>query len=681
MKATSQGPNGNQAFVRLISLLALLPSVLTGQPAHADDLQPTPIVRDETSPPPAPPNIFNAPSKFPKGGGPSYGPGPTLYSIGQPTDEEQLYLEMVNRSRANPTAEGVRLANTTDPDLLFAYAYFGVNLSLMQAEFATNIAVPPLAMNAALLTSARLHSGDMYTNKFQGHVGSDGSTLGDRLTAVGYAYRSGGENVYSSAKSVLHGHAGFNVDWGTNGPSVGGMQDPAGHRENIHSPNFREVGMGVVDGTNGGYGPQFITQDFGSQLAATPLITGVAFYDFNGNNFYDLGEGIGGVTVSVSNASYYAVTADSGGYAVPVPGNGAYTVAFTVPGLSTQRVVTVSSSNNVKVDFVPQYLPPIISGPNPAGLNVSNGYTFTLVGGATAYDYRFSPLSAYTLVEGAENGLSNVIATTSAGYNVITNGIAASGTYSFHLAHSAPVPQTLTLKASIRPSGSSQLSFAKRLGWASTTQIARAQISTNNGISWVNLWGQAGTNGSGEPSFTTTNISLAAYAGIFSQFQFVYDVSGSYYSQTSAGVGLYLDNIAISSADQALGFTTNAVSSGNTFALTPTATNSLVMNVRARINTRTLDWGPSLSVPVTTPPPSLHLLSPTLAGSQVQVDFTVVNYRSGMTFQLWKTTDPSGAWSQDGSAVLSTISAGARYRETTTTVGTNRWFYRIKGIY
>src|SRR5207244_1319974 len=130
--------------------------------------------------------------------GPSPGPkGPlTLYSIGQPTDEEQLYLEYINRSRADPTAEGVRLANTTDPDVLAAYSFFSVNLALMQSELSTNSAVPPLAMNAQLLAAARLHSGDMFTNQYQGHTGTDGSTPGTRATAQGYSFSTLGENVY-----------------------------------------------------------------------------------------------------------------------------------------------------------------------------------------------------------------------------------------------------------------------------------------------------------------------------------------------------------------------------------------------------------------------------------------------------------------------------------------------------
>lgn len=36
------------------------------------------------------------------------------YSIGQPTGEEQYHLELINRARANPSAEGARLASSTD---------------------------------------------------------------------------------------------------------------------------------------------------------------------------------------------------------------------------------------------------------------------------------------------------------------------------------------------------------------------------------------------------------------------------------------------------------------------------------------------------------------------------------------------------------------------------------------
>src|SRR3954468_1244770 len=55
-----------------------------------------------------------------------------LYSIGDPTNEEQYYLELINRARSNPPAEGARLAASTDSNVISAYTAFGVNLILMQ---------------------------------------------------------------------------------------------------------------------------------------------------------------------------------------------------------------------------------------------------------------------------------------------------------------------------------------------------------------------------------------------------------------------------------------------------------------------------------------------------------------------------------------------------------------------
>ena len=301
------------------------------------------------APPPAPPVVTSAGYLF---GSPA-APEAQLYSIGSPTNEEQYYLELINRARANPTAEGIRLATTTDSSVRNAYTSFGVNLVLMQAQFALLLPAPPLSMNATLTTAARAHSQNMLQHNYQGHNGPDGP-LGTRLQG----YTSGangwsiGENVYAYSKSVWYGHAGFQVDWGGSA-ATGGMQSPPGHRLNIHSTGFREVGIGVVLGSNGNVGPQLVTQDFGSRGGLLPFVTGVVYRDFNSNGFYDPGEGVGGVTVNVSNADSYAVTASSGGYSVPVPGSGNYTVTFsggTAP--TSQTNVSVLAGQNVKADYV-----------------------------------------------------------------------------------------------------------------------------------------------------------------------------------------------------------------------------------------------------------------------------------------------------------------------------------------
>src|SRR5882724_682563 len=311
------------------------------------------LARAQVAPPPAPPVISGgAPFSIQSPDAPSG----QLYSIGDPTNDEQYYLELINRARANPTAEGIRLATTTDANVLGAYASFGVNLILMQAQFALIPPQPPLSMNATLLNAARAHSQNMLENNYQGHTGPDGS-LTTRLAGytAGANGWSIGENVYAYSKSVWYGHAGFEVDWGGT-PLNGGMQLPPGHRQNIHNPDFREVGIGNVIGTNGGsggVGPQLVTQDFGTKGGLQPFVTGVVYRDLNGNGFYDPAEGIGGVTVTIANVNSYAVTAASGGFSVPVPGSGNYNITFSggsVP--ANQESVSVVNGQNVKADYV-----------------------------------------------------------------------------------------------------------------------------------------------------------------------------------------------------------------------------------------------------------------------------------------------------------------------------------------
>ncbi|MFN2621384.1 MAG: CAP domain-containing protein [Chthoniobacterales bacterium] len=311
------------------------------------------LTRAQVAPPPAPPVISGgAPFSIESPNTPSS----QLYSIGDPTNDEQYYLELINRARANPTAEGIRLATTTDANVLGAYASFGVNLVLMQAQFVLIPPQPPLSMNATLLNAARAHSQNMLQNNYQGHTGPDGS-LTTRLAGytTGANGWSIGENVYAYSKSVWYGHAGFEVDWGGT-PLNGGMQSPPGHRQNIHSPDFREVGIGNVIGSNsgsGGVGPQLVTQDFGTTGGLLPFVTGVVYRDLNGNGFYDPGEGIGGVTVTIANVDSYAVTASSGGFSVPVPGSGIYAVTFSGGSVPTnQKSVSVIDAQNVKADYV-----------------------------------------------------------------------------------------------------------------------------------------------------------------------------------------------------------------------------------------------------------------------------------------------------------------------------------------
>ncbi|MFM7157151.1 MAG: CAP domain-containing protein, partial [Bacteroidota bacterium] len=103
------------------------------------------------------------------------------YSHGDPTVEEQYTLELINRARANPNAEGIRLVDTQDPDVQGAISAFAINKTLVKTQFSSYPARPPLAFNSRLIDCARGHSKDMRDNDYQGHNGSNGSTMTDRI--------------------------------------------------------------------------------------------------------------------------------------------------------------------------------------------------------------------------------------------------------------------------------------------------------------------------------------------------------------------------------------------------------------------------------------------------------------------------------------------------------------------
>lgn len=580
------------SFAIILHSAFLLLHLVLGMGARAASFVPAPGPRP-TAPPPDPPSAVRLPASS---GTHRAAAANVPYSIGDPTDEEQLYLELINRARADPIAEAARLTATTDPDVLGNYESFEVDLALMASQFAGLAPVPPLSMNAQLLAAARRHSQDMLEHEFQDHPGSDGSTPGQRITDAGYNWTGWSENVFAYAKSVWQGHAALNVDWG---PGPGGMQDPPGHRRAIHNASHREIGIGVVLGRNGTVGPQLVTQDFGSAAEATPFITGAVYYDFNGNQFYDLGEGVGGVTVTVTGAARQAITARSGGYSVPVPGDATYSLTFKVSGLADlQRSVVVADAANEKVDNSLVYQPPTITGAAVASVNQNNRYPFTLVGGATAYDWRSLRRRAWTIPEGAEEGAANVTAATSAGYDVVANDVKQSGNASFHLAQpDPPVDQFLTLNRLIRLGPASQLSFFSRLGWASATQVARAQVSADGGATWVDLWSQAGTDGAGDVAFIRREVSLAAFAGQTIRIRFAYRLTaGTFFPQTDAGVGLYVDDIFVSDAEELTDEAVAAAATDNSFTFRPEAEGAYALQVRARIGDRFLPWGPLLAV-------------------------------------------------------------------------------------
>jgi len=601
-----------------------------------------------------------------------------VYSIGEPTDEEQLAVEFINRARANPVAEADRLAATTDPDVRNAIEQFSVDLALMRSQFATLEVAAPLSIHPALTDAARRHSQDMFQNGFQGHTGTDGSSSGDRVRAAGYDWIRVGENVYAHALSPWHAHAGFNIDWG-NGP--GGMQTPPGHRLSIHNTGFREIGVGVVLGTKGPVGPQLVTHELASRASLSPFITGVAYYDLNGNQFYDLGEGLGGVRVVVDGATAEARTARSGGYSVPVPANGPYEVRFQLPGLpDVVTNVTVAGDANVKVDFTPAYAPPVILSPGVAFVGHSNRFAFSPVPGATAYEGRITPRQPWSTPEGAESGLGRFTAAVSPGYDPVATDIRQAGRAGYRMAHpQPPVSQYLTLGNPVRLGAAPVLSFGSRLGTATPDQVARVQVSTDGGASWADVWSQpgSGTQG-GEVTFSQKRVPLTAFAGRVISLRFAYTfVSGRFFGQTSPGVGWYFDEVRVENSEWVAGSTVVAAT-GTQFSFRPETEGGYLLDVRPVLGDRVYPWGPALEVTArqgTPTPASIRIVGFRRVGEGWELQFRIES-GSAPAPQVEEARSAAGPWTP--LAVTPVENAGV-YRAVLPVSGDAARFFRVGG--
>jgi uncharacterized protein YkwD len=116
-------------------------------------------------------------------------------------------------------------------------------LEMVNAERA-KVGAPALVMDESLRQVARAHSTDMWDRGYFAHVDPDGKDPFDRMKAVDIRFSTAGENL-ALAHTLERAHDGL-------------MNSP-GHKRNILDPNFRKVGMGVIDG--GIYGKMF-TQEF-----------------------------------------------------------------------------------------------------------------------------------------------------------------------------------------------------------------------------------------------------------------------------------------------------------------------------------------------------------------------------------------------------------------------------------
>ena len=261
-----------------------------------------------------------------------------------PTAEEVLILEYINRMRADPVAErDILVPEGQRP----AGIPGNVDLEMFRKEMGELKPKPPLVFNLDLLKAARWHSYYMIHNGLgheeeAGKEGFTGVRPSDRTKKAGYP-GGAAENAFRDPRDPAYSHLGFVVDWGKGGP--GGMQPGRGHRANIMS-NYREMGPGAVPHS----GKISVTHNFGNRKSVTRFAGGVMYIDRNHNDFYDIGEGVGDVTIIASGGKETIKSWNSGAYTMELPHAKEVKLVASWSGMQFEQVFP-AGTDSIKFDW------------------------------------------------------------------------------------------------------------------------------------------------------------------------------------------------------------------------------------------------------------------------------------------------------------------------------------------
>lgn len=134
---------------------------------------------------------------------------------------------------------------------------YAANISPEEVIRLTNVqrvnnGLAPLTQNSTLSQAALAKGNDMLAKGYWAHFAPDGTTPWSFFLSFGYKYKYAGENLardFSDASSAVNA-------W---------MNSPT-HKENILNPNYKDIGIGVVEGNLSGTDTTIIVQFFGAPL-------------------------------------------------------------------------------------------------------------------------------------------------------------------------------------------------------------------------------------------------------------------------------------------------------------------------------------------------------------------------------------------------------------------------------
>ncbi len=120
------------------------------------------------------------------------------------------------------------------------------------------LGLSPLSFNAQLTAAAQAKVTDMISRQYFEHESPDGKGPGDLADAAGYEYLAVAENLALG-------------DYENSAEIVEGWMDSPGHRENIVSTKYSDIGVAVGQGMFEGDVVWFAVQEFGRPASDCPL--------------------------------------------------------------------------------------------------------------------------------------------------------------------------------------------------------------------------------------------------------------------------------------------------------------------------------------------------------------------------------------------------------------------------
>lgn len=253
------------------------------------------------------------------------------------------------------------------------------------------------------------------------------------------------------------------------------------------------------------------------------------------------------------------------------------THSITVSGISGTGIPT-SYSYTVNL-FDPADLgSPLAVAGSPAPPPSGASYSLTRPNGIDALSAVVSRLSATAWTEGAENATSSrVIDGTASSYTLRQTTVKRSGDRAFHLTFPtfADGDQWFELDRNLFITTGDTLSFHQRFRFSTTGSRLRAEVSSNGGVSWTEVWGRNGngsTSGAGWDSiWNPVSVDLSSFAGQVIRVRFRYTVTGSAFLGTSTNDGVFVDDITVANSEELVSPVTTSLSpQQTTFELNPT---------------------------------------------------------------------------------------------------------------